>query len=133
MRKIRCPVCKEEHETNLGDYLYLESGLDNVWLCGVEILRCSCGESPLIPHPFAIHDAIAHCVLTQKASLGGKEIRFLRKRMAIKALEFARLLGVDNATVSRWENDKDKPSDQADRLIRLLYTNRMGLQKEAEE
>ena len=49
------------------------------------------------------------------------EIRFLRKNLHLKINEFAQLLGVDRVTVSRWENEHEKPSRSADRLIRLTY------------
>ena len=125
MREIQCPVCQEKHETFTGDYRYLESGLDNVIVCGIEIYRCSCGESALLPSPLALHDAIANCLLNQKESLSGQEIKFLRKRLSLSGRDFARHLGVDNATVSHWENGKDNPSELADRLIRLFYANRL--------
>lgn len=134
MRQIACPACGRPGETVIGDYHYLESGLDNIWLCGIELLRCPCGEEgPLIPNPVELHNLIGACLVSQKHSLSGKEIRFLRKRLALTGIKFAELLGVDNATLSRWENDKEKPSSLADRCIRLLYAARMGLQKEVKE
>ena len=39
----------------------------------------------------------------------------------LKINEFAQLLGVDRVTVSRWENEHEKPSRSADRLVRLTY------------
>jgi len=58
-------------------------------------------------------------------------MRFLRKNMGMKAIELAKFLGVDKATVSRWENEKDKHSDIIDRYIRLLYATRMNMPDEA--
>lgn len=134
MRKIACPACGRLGETVVGDYHYLESGLDNVWLCHIELFRCPCGEEgPLIPNPIELHNLIGTRVVTQKHPLSGREIRFLRKRLALTGIKFAELLGVDNATLSRWENDKETPSSLADRCIRLLYATRMGLHQEARE
>ncbi|MBM4300248.1 MAG: helix-turn-helix domain-containing protein [Deltaproteobacteria bacterium] len=134
MSEIACPSCGQERETVQGDYQYRESGLDNVWICGIEIFHCPCGESSaLIPNILELHQTIAKCLLQQKRRLTGKEIRFLRKRMAMKGKDFAKLAGVDNATVSRWENEKEAPSDPADRFIRLFYAIRMELHREAEE
>jgi len=134
MRQIICPVCGRPGETVIGDYRYLESGLENVWLCGIELFRCACGEEgPLIPSPIELHNLIGSCLLSQKHPLNGKEIRFLRKRLALTGVKFAQLLGVDNTTLSRWENDKEKPSSIADRLIRLLYAARMGLHQESKK
>ena len=132
MSKIKCPKCGEEQDTFIGDYRYIESGLDNVIICGIEIFQCSCGEhSAFIPKIMELHKLIAKCLIEQTWPLGGKEIRFLRKNMAMRATELARFLGVDKATVSRWENDKDKHSDIVDRYMRLLYATRMNMPKEA--
>jgi len=126
MTKHNCLRCGEVYQTRIGDYHYLESGLDSLWISGIEIYRCACGESGAIPQPLKIHRAIAECLLQKETPLSGKEIRFLRKHMAMKAIDFAKLVGVDNATVSRWENEKDKPSDIADRAIRLFCAVRLG-------
>jgi putative transcriptional regulator len=134
MRQIACPACGRPGETVIGDYHYLESGLDNVWLCRTELFHCPCGEEgPLIPRPIELHNLIGACLVSQKYPLSGREIRFLRKRLALTGLKFAELLGVDNATLSRWENDKEKPSGLADRCIRLLYAARMNLSQEAKD
>lgn len=64
---------------------------------------------------------IAESILLKPTSLNGAEIRFLRKNLYLKINEFAQLLGVDRVTVSRWENEHEKPSRSADRLVRLTY------------
>jgi putative transcriptional regulator len=101
----------------------LESGLDNVHLSNVDIWRCNaCGEKIVsIPHSVELMKSIAESILLKPASLSGGEIRFLRKNLALKINEFSQLLGVDRVTVSRWENDHEKPSRSADRLARLTY------------
>ena len=126
MPEHKCIRCGQDYQITKEDYHYLESGLDNLWICGIDIYRCACGESGAIPQPLKIHRAIAECLLQNETPLAGKEIRFLRKHMAMKAIDFAKLAGVDNATVSRWENGKDKPSAIADRAIRLLCAGRLG-------
>lgn len=133
MPKHNCLRCGEVYQTSIGDYHYLESGLDNLWLCDIEIYRCKCGESAAIPQPLNIHRTIAKALLMRKTPLSGKEIRFLRKHMGMKAIEFAKRLGVDNSTVSRWENGKDNPSDAADRVIRLSCAVRLGYYDEAKQ
>jgi len=133
MPEHKCLHCGQTYQTMTGDYHYLESGLDNFWICGIEIYRCECGESAAIPHLLEIHRTIAKCVIMQKIPLSGKEIRFLRKHMALKAIEFAKRLGVDNATVSRWENSREHPSDVADRVIRLSCAVHLGYYDEARQ
>jgi len=132
MSKIKCPNCGRKQDTFIGEYKYLESGLDNVIIRGIEIFQCSCGEhSAFIPQIMEIHRAIAKCLIEQTRPLAGREMRLLRKNMGMKAIELAKFLGVDKATVSRWENEKDKHSDIIDRYIRLLYATRMNMPDEA--
>lgn len=128
MDEMVCPRCKKAQTPKVGEHHYVESGLTNVWLRGVEILQCACGEETVsIPRILELHKVIGKTLLEQGNQLSGQEIRFLRKHMGIKALDFAARLGVDKATLSRWENDKEKPSELADRLIRLVYAAHMGL------
>src|SRR5665811_1397839 len=131
MSEIVCPNCNKSQETFRSDYNYLESGLDNVTICDIEMIKCSCGEeSALIPRILAVHEAIANCLLEKETQLTGKEIRFLRKEMGLKGRDFENLVSVDNATLSRWENGKTNPSVKADRLIRVLYAIKMKPAKE---
>lgn len=133
MSEMVCPKCGKLQETSRGDYKYLESGLDNVIICNIEMIKCDCGmESALIHGILALHEAIANCLLDKETYLTGKEIKFLRKEMGMRGKIFANLVGIDNATLSRWENDKSKPSSRADRLIRFLYATKMKPDK-AEE
>jgi DNA-binding transcriptional regulator YiaG len=65
--------------------------------------------------------SIGEGILLKPSSLTGTEIKFLRKNLMLKINEFAQLLGVDRVTVSRWENEHERPSKLADRLVRLTY------------
>lgn len=125
---MRCPGCNSEMTCRLGEYHYQESGLDNLYLTDVEIWRCSCGEEVVgIPNLPGLHDLIARAIVHKKSLLSGREIRFLRKNLALPAKELASLLGVDPATVSRWENGKQTPGPLADRCIRMVYAGRKDL------
>jgi len=53
--------------------------------------------------------------------------------MGMKTVGHACLLGVDNATVSRWKNNKENHSEIVDRLIRFIYATIMGLDQEAKK
>ncbi len=134
MKKMVCPSCKKKQSPVISEYHYLESGLTNVWLEGVKILKCECGEEVVsIPQILNLHKLIAEILLEQENQLSGREIRFLRKHMGMKAIDFAARLGVDNSTVSRWEHDKERPSESIDRLVRLFYAIQMGLTDKAEK
>jgi putative zinc finger/helix-turn-helix YgiT family protein len=134
MKEITCPNCQTKHATKIGEYHYTESGLPNVWLLGVEVFECECGESfAFIPCIQELHKLIARDMVTQENSLSGPEIRFLRKIMGLKAKEFANLVGVKNVTVSRWERGEITPPEPIDRFIRLFYASNMNLPEVAQE
>jgi putative zinc finger/helix-turn-helix YgiT family protein len=122
--QVKCPTC---HGTNVtvrrGDHHFPESGLSNVYLIDAEIIECNdCGEK-LVPiqRPVELMDCLARDILLKDSLLTGGEIRFIRKNLGLKIAQFAELLDVDRVTVSRWENQHERPSKHADRLIRLAY------------
>lgn len=128
MKNINCPNCQKIGQTHRGKYHYTESGLQNVWLDGVEIFECACGESfAFIPCAKELHKIIAGILLKRKAQLSGREIRFLRKYIGLKSKEFANRLGVKIVTVSRWEHGDVVPPESIDRLIRFFYAAAMNL------
>jgi DNA-binding transcriptional regulator YiaG len=101
----------------------VESGLDNVYLDGIDLLACdSCGdESPIIPRILEVHAAIGRAVALQQAPLRGDDVRFLRKRLGLRARVWAGILKVSVETLSRWENGEQKIGPQSDALFRLMY------------
>lgn len=131
---MTCPICKREGRTHIGKHHYIESGLQNIWLMGVETFKCECGENfALIPYIQELHKLIAEDLLKQGDQLSGRQIRFLRKHMGLKAKDFAKQLGVRNVTVSRWEQEKTVPPESIDRFIRFFYATEMNLLKIAPE
>ena len=120
----KCYVCGKSLEIIKDKpYEYTECGID-VMLLGVTQYRCeSCGEEyAAIPSPAKLHKAIGLDICkTKKALLLPEEIKFLRKELNLKAKDLARSLGVDDSTVSRWENGKKQIGEGSDRLIRALY------------
>ncbi|MFH0810244.1 MAG: helix-turn-helix domain-containing protein [Pseudomonadota bacterium] len=120
---MHCPECAEKMQESKGDYLYVESGLDNVLLCGIPILSCPHGHSfPAIPNIRGLHKAIAEALLRKPALLTGKEMKFLRKHMGLKAIELARLLGLSKQRISQLENEHSPVAGvQTDRLVRAIY------------
>jgi putative zinc finger/helix-turn-helix YgiT family protein len=104
-------------------YRYDLGGLDNVLLVGIEVRECrQCHvEVPVIPKIAALHKAIAQDLMLKKELLSGKEIRFLRKNAGIAAKQFAALIGVDPAHLSRVENGKiHSVSPGTDKLARAV-------------
>lgn len=117
-----CPVCGSKTTRKRARYHYTESGLDNVFL-ETDVHKCKCGEViPDIPNIYGLHDLIAKDLVRKDSPLSGKEIKFLRKQMHLKANELAQILSVHKVTLSRWESGAEKIGIGNDKLIRFLYT-----------
>ena len=108
------------------DYKYVESGLDNVILTGIQMHQCECGEEmPLIKNIKKLNRLIANALVKKSVSLNGREFRFIRKQMGFKAKEIARLIGVNPVSVSRWETSSEKIGLSSDKLLRMLYMQKL--------
>ncbi len=120
--KIKCPKCGNFIQSKIETYKYKESGLDNVFLKNITVYECSCGISfASIFRVSRLNELIAQKLLEKPALLDGKEIRFLRKNMCMPSKDFARRLGVEKTTISKWENGLQKHREAYDRSIRFLY------------
>ena len=112
MERSKCGLCGEvmvtKKTTMAEPYRYQMSGLDNVFLAGIDVRQCGkCGARvPVIPKIEQLHEAIAKYLVFKKEMLSGKEIRFLRKNAGLAANQFAALLGLDPSHLSRVENGK---------------------------
>jgi putative zinc finger/helix-turn-helix YgiT family protein len=134
MKVAACGNCGETANVIRGDYRYKESGLRNVILSGVELIRCpKCGaEDPVIPRMNELHRALALAVASQPFRLQGEDVRYLRKYLGMTQDKFAELLHIHKSNLSKWENNEDKIGEQSDRLIRtVVLTLGEGLQKKA--
>lgn len=120
---MKCPEChKAEMVSRRENHHYVESGLPNVVLLGVELRVCpACGEEErVMPRLAQLHRVIAEAVAEKTARLTGAEIRFLRKHLGWSAEAFAGVIGVRPETVSRWENEKEPMGATSERLLRLM-------------
>ena len=103
-------------------YLYVGSGLSNVYLVGVTFRRWENGDqSADIPCLQQLLTAIARALVAKAGPLKGEEVRFLRKRMGYASKAFAEFLGFAPETISRIENDAVEWQKQTDMLIRFVY------------
>lgn len=124
----RCHSCRKTMECHKKDYHYTESGLDNVFLKGINVFTCKCGEEILsIPAMPNLHNTIGKSLINKKEILSAKEIRYLRKNMGLTAQALSKMMGIDNATISRWEHNSQSISKSHDRFLRLIYSNLMDL------
>lgn len=129
---MRCHNCGNDLECVKEKWHYTESGLDNIFLEGVDVFRCSvCGEEIVsIPSMPKLNTVIGCILILKQSPLNGKEIRYLRKNMGYSAKKFAAALAIDKSTLSRWEHGVRPPSSSLDRAIRLLYSVTKGLDQE---
>jgi putative transcriptional regulator len=122
---MKCVFCnKVEMLCEKKQHHYKESGLDNVYLEGVEIFSCpSCNEELVsIPTVPELHTLIGKHLIEKKSLLNGKEIRFLQKNAGLSVRRFSKKMGVNSSTMSRWENGEQKLTSSDDRLVRLIYS-----------
>jgi putative zinc finger/helix-turn-helix YgiT family protein len=127
LQVMKCPTCRTPMETRRENHRYTASGLANVVLVDVEVRSCpACGESGVvIPHLESLHREIAMSIIKRPGRLTPQEIRVLRKWRGWSGVDFARHMGVDPATVSRWEStESPQPMGPvADRLLRLAVAH----------
>lgn len=115
---MTCPACGRKPAHIVKQYRYRESGLDNVFVNGVGLYRCKCGQEYVqLPGVQAVHDQVAAVLLKKESLLTGPESKFLRKWLRLTSEAMAQALGYTRVTVSRWENEG--PSAKTDRALRL--------------
>jgi putative zinc finger/helix-turn-helix YgiT family protein len=125
--RSQCELCGSTMEvtkaTSKRPYRYEMSGLDNIFLVGIEVRHCAkCDvRVPIIPKIEGLHKAIAKYLANKEELLSGKELKFLRKSAGIPAHQFAALLEIDAAHLSRVENEKTESFGAAtDKLARAV-------------
>jgi len=121
---MNCHTCGTELVPEvMQDHHYRECGLDYVYLKGITMHSCLLCETkaPEITNIRELHLVIGLHVVRQRAKFTGKEIRFLRKTLKMKAKDMAEQLGYDPATFSRFENDHEGLGEQGERLLRLWF------------
>lgn len=77
--------------------------------------------------PVGIHipdmEELVACIAVTRAldpqQLDGREVRFIRRALGMSAKDFAEVLEIDAATLSRWENNKYRPGGWADKQVRM--------------
>ncbi|MBU1155239.1 MAG: helix-turn-helix domain-containing protein [Proteobacteria bacterium] len=117
-----CLSCNKDMTCGQTKYHYTESGLNSVFISGVEVCSCLCGEKYVsLPGLSKLHRAIAEKLIHKPSILVAEEIRFLRKSMHLSGKELASVLRVSNETVSRWENNTISIGDGKDLRLRLTY------------
>jgi putative zinc finger/helix-turn-helix YgiT family protein len=84
-------------------------------------LQCDhCGENILSPE---LESALDRQRYVRLELLTPGEIRRVREKSGLSAVEMARLLGVGDQTYTRWENGRSLQNKSNDTLIRLFDCN----------
>jgi len=131
-----CSNCGSEGKVTVGSYPFKESGLTGVTLIGIELIECEACQNvdPIIPDVNDLMRALAWHLTTQKYRLSGEDVRFLRKYLKMSGVDFAKLLGADKSTLSKWENGEDPIGTANERLIRsVVLTLGDGLKERSDE
>lgn len=132
----KCDECgKRMRKTIVDHYQYAESGLSNVYLDRIAVYMCDCGEKVVaLPNVERLHDLIFQKILTKPSTLRGEEVRFLRQSMGARSIEFAKMVNVHPATLSKWEHGDQEIGKEYDKLIRysvvLTVTSQLKQQLE---
>lgn len=105
---------------------YTQCGLDNVWLAnGYKVDETDYGSGFSIEKADELHNAIASRIISDPRPLRGQDARFLRVVLRLSQERMAKLLGVDRATVIRWERGRDKAlAMMQDIAVRTTYAAR---------
>lgn len=125
-KKAQCSNCGSEARIVRGDYEFKESGLRDLILRDIELVKCGkCGNvDPILFQVDELMHIAAVAILQKPYRLRGEELRFLRKHIDLNQEEFAKLLHVDKTTLSKWENNEDPIGVQSDLLARAVVISR---------
>ncbi len=123
MQSLGAKDTRMKMSTEAEPYHFVGSGLQNVYLVGVEYemdpgAGTQAAVIPCLPNLMA---AIGKVLVEKKTPLSADEVRFLRKRLRLSSKEFAKLAGKTSEQYSRIENGAAKLTPTVERVVRLLY------------
>jgi len=111
-------------------YHYVGSGLGNVYLAGVKYWVCEecnqqAAEIPALKHLLA---AIGRAIVEKQSGLTGAQVRYLRKRLKLRQIDFAAMIGLTPQRLCTLESSGDTITiaEGRDKLVRLLYKDMSG-------
>ncbi len=117
----------EHMATDGKPFHFVDSGLENVYLIGIRYFVYEDGKVLAeIPALKQLMKLIAKDLVHSPGPLSGSEIRFLRKRMGLKAVDMAATLLIEPASLSRIENGHQDAGVHLDIITRLTYCATSG-------
>lgn len=131
---MKCDVCNQQfrYRRAEGDrpYSYVVDGV-RMYLRGIRVMSCACGENADIPRQAALHRLIASALIESGETLTGDHIRFLRKFCGFSSKDFAAKLGIEPETMSRIETGKQGVTGTVDQFVRMLARATRDAKQEA--
>lgn len=107
-------------------YNYIESGLTNVFIHGLEPTIDDDGDQVIeIPFVAALHAEIARGIVEREGQIDGPELRFLRTEMGLTQSQLAKMLDATGQTVGRWERDEVVIPALPETIIRRLAVEKL--------
>ncbi|MBX8785526.1 transcriptional regulator, partial [Ochrobactrum sp. GRS2] len=84
----------------MSKYHYIECGLDNVYINGLQFQRDDAGDEIItIPAINELHSLIATGIVTHEHGISGQELRYLRSEMGLTQSELAQFVHQDKQTI----------------------------------
>ncbi len=121
-----------EKMKNKALYQYTESGLDNVYLVsGYEFSPD--GKTVIIRDIDGLQRAIGRALAKQQHRLTGEEFRFLRSELLLSQASLAKVLGVKELTIGRWERGESEIPVSTEAAVRTMFLESLGERKKMKE
>ena len=115
-------------------YHYIESGLDNVYIYNMPVIKDIDGHQTFyISKINLLHKAIAEGIIQKQGLLNAKEIRFLRTEMGYTQKQFSEILGKEAQACGRWERGENPIDKTTDSLIRISAASYLQLKSDIED
>ena len=125
-----CTTSATEHlATPERPYHYVGSGLGSVFLVGVKYWVCEqcnkqAAEIPALKHLLA---AIGRTIVEKQSPLTGAQVRYLRKRLKLRQIDFAPMIGFTPQRLSTLESSETTTfAPGRDKLVRFIYKDLSG-------
>ena len=107
-------------------YHYTECGLENVWLSnGYRVKETAYGMAVSVEDVDGLHAVLASHLIQKRGRLTGKEFRFLRLVLRMSQDGLAKMLGVQEQSVSLWERTGKVPKSN-DMVLRMLAQEKVA-------
>jgi len=119
----RIPTIHTDDKKIIPEALDEQMGIPVLLLDSVYEGRSGDSTGVIVPDLAGLEAAMAVARVMDDFRLSGKELKFLRKAIGVKAVDLAKFLDVTPETLSRWENGKEPISTNPERVIRMRVYN----------